>query len=408
MAKESSNSLVEAAQAGDTKAFAALVECHYGMVRALAYSKVDDWTAAEDIAQDVFLVAWSNLTRLRHPEAFLMWLRRIARNAASNWVRKSAYRRQLAERNVEQRRAITAEEDDPAANAAREECLDQIGDALDHLSPKLREAMILFYIEGKTVAESAQELGIRVDTLKKRLRHGRQRMQQYYQRNASYDLEQLLPHKPKRQIDNIMAGLALGPVLPDFGATVSKAGLSLWLHDLLHGASPSLWKGTGLKIAGIPIAAVPSVAVATVVTLLALGAGGVLVFEPGEHALGASVAAVPPEEVPPDTHYANSAAALVSDAPGAGVERYLIVENLFADATLSGSGLRKGDRIIEVNNLPLSASLLEDPRAYFFGLPGTSVHLTVMRPNEDRAGEFELEFDLLRPYFPKQYEGDDY
>jgi DNA-directed RNA polymerase specialized sigma24 family protein len=93
MTDTSNNPLVIAAQAGDMKSFAALVDKNYAMVHGLVYSKIGDWTVAEDVTQDVFLVVWSNLNKLQHPEAFLVWLRQIARNASVNWVRKEQYRR---------------------------------------------------------------------------------------------------------------------------------------------------------------------------------------------------------------------------------------------------------------------------------------------------------------------------
>ena len=91
---------VTAARTGDADAFRILVERYYGTVRGLAVSVVSDCVAAEDIAQEVFLVAWTNLNRLRRAEAFLMWLRKITRNCARNWLRKEHYRRKLAERHA--------------------------------------------------------------------------------------------------------------------------------------------------------------------------------------------------------------------------------------------------------------------------------------------------------------------
>jgi RNA polymerase sigma factor (sigma-70 family) len=104
---------------------------------------------------------------LQHPEAFLVWLRRIVRNAVVNWVRKQQYRRDLADRRAEEERVSGVDSDDPASEAARKECLDQIEEALRSLFPKLREAMLVYYIEGNTAREAAESLWINVDTMKK-------------------------------------------------------------------------------------------------------------------------------------------------------------------------------------------------------------------------------------------------
>ncbi len=147
MTDTSNNPLVIAAQAGDMTSFTALVDKNYAMVHGLVYSKIGDWTVAEDVTQDVFLVVWSNLNKLKHPEAFLVWLRQIARNASVNWVRKEQYRRSLMNRREQQERVSGVAEEDPSGATARKECLEQIGEALRSLSPKLREAMVLYYIE---------------------------------------------------------------------------------------------------------------------------------------------------------------------------------------------------------------------------------------------------------------------
>lgn len=82
---------VVAAQEGDEEAFRVLVERHYGTVHGLAFSTVRDVCAAEDLTQDVFLIAWTNRARLRRPGAFLMWLFAISLRGLP-WVR---WRRRL-------------------------------------------------------------------------------------------------------------------------------------------------------------------------------------------------------------------------------------------------------------------------------------------------------------------------
>ena len=85
--------LVRSARDGDQRAFGKLVDGYYRSIYGLAFSAVGDWQAAEDIAQDAFLVAWVNHGKLRSFEAFGAWLRRIARNLANTWIRSNRCRR---------------------------------------------------------------------------------------------------------------------------------------------------------------------------------------------------------------------------------------------------------------------------------------------------------------------------
>ncbi len=69
--------LVRAAQDGDKDAFGQVVRRFQDMAYASAYATVGDACLAQDIAQEAFLDAYLNLSKLRDPAAFPGWLRRI-------------------------------------------------------------------------------------------------------------------------------------------------------------------------------------------------------------------------------------------------------------------------------------------------------------------------------------------
>ncbi|MFV8755304.1 RNA polymerase sigma factor [Nannocystaceae bacterium ST9] len=72
---------VEAAQAGDSAAFARLHRDFAAMVHGLLLARVDP-SSADDLTQDVFLGAWQRLAELREPIAWPRWLAAIARRRA--------------------------------------------------------------------------------------------------------------------------------------------------------------------------------------------------------------------------------------------------------------------------------------------------------------------------------------
>src|SRR5215510_10770783 len=69
--------LVRAAQDGDKDAFGQVVMRFQDMAYASAYATVGDACLAQDIAQESFLDAYLNLSKLRDPAAFPGWFRRI-------------------------------------------------------------------------------------------------------------------------------------------------------------------------------------------------------------------------------------------------------------------------------------------------------------------------------------------
>ena len=67
--------LVRRAQNGDRDSYGRLVDLYGGLVFAIAYSRIVNYTISQDIAQDAFLLGFENLAKLRHPQRFGTWLR---------------------------------------------------------------------------------------------------------------------------------------------------------------------------------------------------------------------------------------------------------------------------------------------------------------------------------------------
>ncbi len=85
--------LVEATLQGDISSFDIIVERYWDMVIAFALSKIDNAIDAEDIAQESFLKAYSQLHRLRNPSRFAGWLSKIVAQQCVNHIRKNAHKK---------------------------------------------------------------------------------------------------------------------------------------------------------------------------------------------------------------------------------------------------------------------------------------------------------------------------
>ena len=78
------NDLAEASANGDLDAFNKLVEANEAGVRAFFRVRVFDWSAADDLAQDVFVTAFQRIATFRREARFRGWLRGIAMNHFRN------------------------------------------------------------------------------------------------------------------------------------------------------------------------------------------------------------------------------------------------------------------------------------------------------------------------------------
>jgi RNA polymerase sigma factor (sigma-70 family) len=79
--------LVIRSQNGDLEAFESLVARFQDMAVGYAYSILNDFGLAQDAAQEAFIQAYSDLSKLREPAAFPSWFRRIVFKYCDRFVR---------------------------------------------------------------------------------------------------------------------------------------------------------------------------------------------------------------------------------------------------------------------------------------------------------------------------------
>lgn len=144
--------------------FEAFVAEHRERAVGLAWRLLGgDAAAAEDVAQEAFVRAYTGLDRFRGEAKLSTWFYRILMNEAQRhrrwrWVRQ----RFAGDMPAEPRDADAAAPGDPALRS-------RIGQALGRLSRGQREAFVLVHFEGLSVAEAAELTGRAAGTLKSHL-----------------------------------------------------------------------------------------------------------------------------------------------------------------------------------------------------------------------------------------------
>lgn len=380
--------LVVLAQRGDASAFTALVERYYGMVYGLAYAHVHARPAAQDLAQEVFLLAWANRSRLRHPEGFLMWIRRIARNCALNWLRSEGYRRELSGRLA--RDLADAPRNAPAAVAhlEHEERQAKVREGLEQLSPKLREAMVVYYLEGKSARETAEALGVKTETLRKRLVLGRSQLRAHWQSDDEDELKAALPPIPRNGPNRVTMALSAGPAVPALGKYASGSDIRLWLHHVAHGGSLRLQDAAWLLAANMRAATVGLVAAVVVLT----GTTWFAYRNTGDFGAAHAPAWGTASEADDVQEGIGVFSRKIASSP---VGPHYFVLTVVSGSPAAQAGLRLLDRIVAVDGVPLTEDF-EENRRRIRGPAGTGVRLTVLRAQESGRPPKELEFVLTR------------
>jgi len=155
-AESSDDQLVDAALCGQQAAFGELAGRHktrvFGLVSRFAGNSAD----LEDICQDVFIQAWTNLRQFRRESPFEHWILRIATYKCYDYLRRR--KRDRAGTSVE---ALLDSGYQPAAPepATPHPELDRLHQALTKLTPKERLVITLLELEDRSVQEVAELTG---------------------------------------------------------------------------------------------------------------------------------------------------------------------------------------------------------------------------------------------------------
>jgi len=164
---------------GDHEAYRELVSRYQGHVYGLAYSLVGNWADAQDVAQETFIRAYSNLDQLRDPSRFAAWLRRVAFGVAMNWLRsfRPGLFEQLDGRVDLDRLEVPDFKPGPAEVAEKRELADAVLEAVASLPPKYRVPLTMFHLDGLSYQKVADFLDIPLGTAKSMIHRARQKLE---------------------------------------------------------------------------------------------------------------------------------------------------------------------------------------------------------------------------------------
>ena len=169
--------LVKQAQVGSTEAFTALVQSYEHEIYLYLVGMLGDHDEAHDFVQQVFLKAWLNLATLQNVTCFKTWLYTIARNLIyDHWRGKKALCQSwehLEGDNVNM--GMPGPEDCAAA-------MELIHLALAELSPNLRRCLLLRVVDGFSLYEISEVMGIGTTSVSTYISMARKQFRAIYQR----------------------------------------------------------------------------------------------------------------------------------------------------------------------------------------------------------------------------------
>ena len=164
-------SLSERLKAGDNSVAGEFVDLFYKQIflffRRLGHST----DVSEDLTQVCFIKAWQHIGQLRDDNALESWMYHIASNTSKLYWRRH-------KNNTENIENFDIADDGITSHDRTEkiEQLIKLKKAVAALPFKLRQTIVLHYMQYLTIAQAAQAAGIRIGTFKSRLSRALKRL----------------------------------------------------------------------------------------------------------------------------------------------------------------------------------------------------------------------------------------
>ncbi|MEJ2701287.1 MAG: RNA polymerase sigma factor [Sedimentisphaerales bacterium] len=166
MTAENDEQLIASTLRGNVASFGDIVERYWNMVVALALAKTADPIEAEDVAQESFLKAYSQLHTLRKPSRFAGWLSKITLQQCANSVRRSV-RCQTAfgckAAPVEDLDPQSAQTNPPGLTESQ---IHFVRSVVGRMPEKFQRLIIMRFVTGLSAVQIAEQLGKRPGTVR--------------------------------------------------------------------------------------------------------------------------------------------------------------------------------------------------------------------------------------------------
>ncbi len=156
--------LVRNSLADGAGAFSEIVRRYQNLICALTYNATGSLSRSEDLAQEVFVVAWKELRSLREPAKLRAWLCGIARRRTANLMRREGREPVSAAEELDAEHHSSAPDPLEQTISREEEAI--LWRSLDQIPELYREPLILFYREDQSVERVAQALELSEDAMK--------------------------------------------------------------------------------------------------------------------------------------------------------------------------------------------------------------------------------------------------
>lgn len=172
---QESNRLAAAAYQGDREAFEKLVNLFQQRIFGLIVMMLRNHHAAEEVAQETFIRAFTQMDLYDPKRPFYPWLATIAVRLTQNWQKRQSLK-QKREDSLDEKGNDPVSRDAPLDSMVDKEVANQLWKTVATLPMGERTAIFLFYRQELKVDQIAQVLGVTSGTVKTMLFRARKKL----------------------------------------------------------------------------------------------------------------------------------------------------------------------------------------------------------------------------------------
>jgi RNA polymerase sigma-70 factor (ECF subfamily) len=166
-------------QRGDRNAFGILVERYQEKLLRYGRRFLSGRRDIEDVVQEIFISAYRNIQSFDVSQRFSPWIYRIAHNAFIDTLRKNT-RSPLVFVDFDTLTSHATHDESVEQERDQKEMKVMLDHGLDALSPKYREAIILYYLEELSYKEIADVLQVPLGTVSARVKRAKAELKVIY------------------------------------------------------------------------------------------------------------------------------------------------------------------------------------------------------------------------------------
>lgn len=178
--------LVEAIKAGDVNRFEELVDKYKDNVYNMVFHMTGSSQEEQDLAQEIFLLIYKNISNFNGESALSTWIYRISLNRCLDWQRKQQRRSKfilpiLYKNNEELNdpmENLSTQQPGPEEQLLRNEQYQELHNGIKELPEKYQKVIILYHFQQMPYQRIAEILDIPARTVETQLYRGKQRLKE--------------------------------------------------------------------------------------------------------------------------------------------------------------------------------------------------------------------------------------